>query len=84
MGRAGLAHHFLNFLLEPQVATDPVPGSRTATVNGASRRLLSVQDRGLPTLYPNGESLRRGEWFTALPAAAQRLRHRLWTELKSA
>ena len=83
-GRTGLAHEFLNYLLEPEVAAGIVRVSRTATANGAARRLLPAEVSGLQTLYPDAETLARGEWFAALPAAAQRLRDRLWTELKSA
>ena len=36
------------------------------------------------TLFPPQETLARGEWFAALPADAQQLRDRLWTEIKSA
>ena len=81
--RAGLAHEFLNYLLEPAVAADIVRVSRTATANGAARQLLPAQTAGLRTLYPDAETLKRGEWFRALPSSAQRLRDRLWTELKS-
>ena len=83
-GRAGAAHEFLNFLLEPEVAADIVRVSRTATANGTARRMLPAEVSGLRTLYPDAGTLARGEWFAALPAAAQRLRDRLWTELKSA
>lgn len=82
--RSPAAHEFLNFLLEPDVAAGIVRVSRTATANGAARRLLPAEIRGLRTLYPDATTLGRGEWFAALPAAAQRLRDRLWTELKSA
>ncbi len=82
--RAELAHTFLNYLLEPEVAAGIVRVSRTATANGAARRMLPAPVSGLRTLYPDAETLARGEWFRALPAAAQRLRDRLWTELKSA
>ncbi|MBL8291207.1 MAG: hypothetical protein JNN08_05200 [Bryobacterales bacterium] len=33
---------------------------------------------------PDAATLQRGEWFAPLPSAAQRLRDRLWTEVKSA
>jgi spermidine/putrescine transport system substrate-binding protein len=58
--------------------------TRTATANGAARELLPPGVRDNPVLYPSAEVLKRGEWFAAMPAAAQRLRDRLWTELKSA
>ncbi|MEX2262878.1 MAG: spermidine/putrescine ABC transporter substrate-binding protein [Bryobacteraceae bacterium] len=79
--RFELAHRFLNYLLEPEVAVGVVAATRTATANGAARRLLNETNA---TLYPPAEVLARGEWFQALPAAAQRLRDRLWTEIKSA
>ncbi|MBL0159001.1 MAG: spermidine/putrescine ABC transporter substrate-binding protein [Bryobacterales bacterium] len=82
--RAGLAHEFLNYLLEPEVAAGIVRVSRTATANGVARRMLPAEVSGLRALYPDAETLERGEWFQALPAAAQLLRDRLWTELKSA
>lgn len=82
--RVDLAHMFLNYLLRPDVAAQIAVEMRTATVNGAARRLLPLKDRGNQTLYPSAEPLNRGEWFKAMPAAAQKLRDRLWTEVKSA
>ena len=57
---------------------------RTATANAAARALLPESDRDNPALYPAPEVLARGEWFEAMPPAAQRLRDRLWTQIKSA
>lgn len=81
--RRELAHAFLNYLLRPDVAAQIAVEMRTATVNGAARLLLPAKDRENATLYPSAGTLSRGEWFTAMPAAAQRLRDRLWTEVKS-
>lgn len=78
-----LAHAFLNYLLRPDVAAAIATEMRTATANGSARRLLSAKDRDNPTLYPPEDILARGEWFTALPASAERIRDRLWTEIKS-
>ena len=50
----------------------------------AAALLLPEPVRASPTLYPPPEILRRGEWFEPLPTAAQRLRDRIWTEIKSA
>ena len=79
-----LAYDFLNYLLEPQVAADIAVQMRTATANGAARALLPPAQRENTVLYPTGDTLARGEWFQALPNAAQRLRDRYWTEIKSA
>jgi spermidine/putrescine transport system substrate-binding protein len=78
--RERLAHQLIDYLLRPEVATGIVKATRTATAN----RAVPESARRSPTLYPPKETLRRGEWFEPLPAAAQRLRDRLWTEIKSA
>ncbi|MBL8291210.1 MAG: spermidine/putrescine ABC transporter substrate-binding protein [Bryobacterales bacterium] len=82
--RPELAHQFLNYLLRPEVAAAIVNVSRTATANGAARDLLPQELRENHVLYPDAATLQRGEWFAPLPSAAQRLRDRLWTEVKSA
>ena len=73
-----LAHDFLEFLLQPDVAAANARLAETATANGAAQ---VVRD---PVLYPPDEIYRRGIWPRALPNAAQRYRDRLWTEIKSA
>ncbi|MGC4049282.1 MAG: hypothetical protein QM757_07175 [Paludibaculum sp.] len=83
-GRADLAHRFLDYLLREDVAADIVTYSRTATANAAARARIPGAISGLKTLYPDSETMERGEWFAPLAAPAQRLRDRLWTELKSA
>lgn len=82
--RGELAHRFIDYLLRPEAAAAVVKATKTATANARARDLLPERLRLNPTLYPPPEVLRRGEWFTALPAAAQRLRDRIWTEVRSA
>ena len=77
------AHLFLNYLLRADVAADIVKTTRTATVNARAYALLGEAERNNPVLYPPSSELSRGEWFTAQSAASQRLRDRLWTEIKS-
>lgn len=81
--RQDLAHRFIDYLLRAEVAAAIALAMKTATANGAAQRLLPESVRANPTLYPGPEVLRRGEWFEPLPTAAQRLRDRLWTEVKS-
>ena len=78
-----LAYRFIDYLLRPEVAAKIAIEMRTATANGAARTLLPAAQRDNTVLYPTAEVLARGEWFKALPAAAQRLRDRYWTEIKS-
>ncbi len=82
--RRELAHQFLNYLLRPDVAASVATATLTATANGRARALLPREIRDNPTLYPPAEVLARGEWMETMPPEAQRLRDRLWTEIKSA
>lgn len=82
--RTRLAHQFLDYLLRPKVSADIATFTRTATANGAAHDLLPPETRNNPTLYPTADIFRRGEWPRTLPPAAQRLRDRIWTEIKSA
>lgn len=82
--RSRLAHRFLDYLLRPKVSAAIADYTRTATANGAARELLPPDTRDNPTLYPPQEIFQRGEWPSTLPPAAQRLRDRIWTEIKSA
>ena len=81
--RVELAHKFLDYLLRPKVAAAVVDYTRVATANGAAKDFLPEATRNSPTLYPPPEVLERGEWPGTLPRAAQRLRDRIWTEIKS-
>jgi spermidine/putrescine transport system substrate-binding protein len=76
--RYELAHDFLEFLLQPDVAAANVRAAETATANGAAQVSRD------PVLYPPDATYRRGMWPEALPSGAQRYRDRLWTEIKSA
>lgn len=81
--RTETAHQFINYLLRPEVAAAIVKATQTATANGAALKLLPTEVRENPVLYPPTEILARGEWFEPQSAASQRLRDRLWTEIKS-
>ncbi|HEX5432289.1 MAG TPA: spermidine/putrescine ABC transporter substrate-binding protein [Bryobacteraceae bacterium] len=82
--RQEAAHRFINYLLRPAVSARIAVAARTATANGAAHALLPPVLRDNPVLYPPAEVLARGEWFKPQSAASQRLRDRLWTEIKSA
>ncbi|MCL4795586.1 MAG: spermidine/putrescine ABC transporter substrate-binding protein [Bryobacteraceae bacterium] len=80
--RAELAHRFIDYLMRPEVGAAIVRESRTATCNLAALRVLG--EVLPPTLHLDQPVLARGQWFAAMPSVAQRLRDRLWTEIKSA
>ncbi|HWZ31906.1 MAG TPA: spermidine/putrescine ABC transporter substrate-binding protein [Bryobacteraceae bacterium] len=81
--RTELAHRFIDYLLRPEVAAAIVEATQTATPNGAALKLLPAHVRENPVLYPPPETLVRGEWFEPQTALSQKLRNRLWTEIKS-
>ena len=81
--RLEAAHRFIDYLLRPQVAAAIVETTRTATCNGVAQNILPAALRLDPVLYPPAEILARGEWFAPQSAAGQRLRDRLWTEIKT-
>ena len=77
--RAELAHRFIDYLLRPEVSASISKASRTAACASVPEEL-----RRNPVLYPPPEVLARGEWWQTPPPSLQRLRDRLWTEIKSA
>ena len=81
--RQEAAHHFIAYLLRPRVAAAIAETTRTAACNGAAQQYLPETLRSDPVLYPSAEILARGEWFAPQSAASQRLRDRLWTEIKT-
>ena len=82
--RARLAHQFLDYLLRPDVSAKIVESTRTATANASALDLLPESVRRTPSLYPPPEIFDLGEWPRTLDPATQRLRDRIWTEIKSA
>lgn len=82
--RKDLAHEFVNYLYRPEVAAAITQASRASTPNEAALPHLPENFRALATLFPAAEVLARGEWFRTSSMGTQRLRDRLWTEIKSA
>ncbi|HLH00752.1 MAG TPA: spermidine/putrescine ABC transporter substrate-binding protein [Bryobacteraceae bacterium] len=82
--RQDLAHKFINFLLRPDIAAANALAARTTTTNAGARKLFPPEFRDNPTLYPAPEVIARGEWAKTVEPGSQRLRDRLWTEIKSA
>jgi spermidine/putrescine transport system substrate-binding protein len=82
-GRIQAAHRFIDYLLRPRIAAAIVETTRTAACNGAAQQYLPEGLRSDPVLFPSADTLARGEWFAPQSAAGQRLRDRLWTEIKS-
>jgi len=82
--RAEAAHRFIDFLLQPEVAVACVIAEKTGPVLAGVRELLPPELRDHPLLFPAPQDMARGVWLRTMPPTAQRLRDRLWTEIKSA
>ena len=82
--RQEAAHSFIDYLLRPSVSAQIATAMQTATANGAARELLPQSLRDNPVLYPSADVLARAEWGAAQSPESQKLRDRLWTEIKSA
>lgn len=82
--RTELAHRFIDYLLRPEVAADCVRTQYSGPVLKGVRERLPAALRDNALLFPHADTLRRGEWLKSMPPAVQRLRDRLWTEIKSA
>lgn len=82
-GQKELAQEFLNFLLRPEIAAANAAEALTTTANQAARPLLPEELRDSEALFPDAETLARGQWFAPMLPEAQRLRDRIWTEVKA-
>ncbi len=84
-GRAELAHDFINYLLRAPVAAAivrdiPHRDREWGRAGAAAGRICAATT----TLFPAADTLARGQWIGTMPSATQRLRDRMWTEIKSA
>ena len=82
--RKEAAHLFLDYLLRPGVAAQNARIAESATANGAALPLLPENVRNSAVLYPDDSTMDRAIWPHPLPRDAQRLRDRVWTEIKAA
>lgn len=82
-GRVSLAHSFINYLLRADTGLGIVAAMRSPTPNGAAIERLPDAIRNSPVLYPPEPVLARAHWLETLPPQGQRLRDRIWTEIKA-
>ena len=78
-----LAHRFIDYMLRPSVAAANALAARTTTTNAAARPLFPPAFRDNEVLYPPPDVIARGEWARTLSPESQRLRDRIWTEIKA-
>ncbi|MBL8213530.1 MAG: spermidine/putrescine ABC transporter substrate-binding protein [Bryobacterales bacterium] len=81
--RQELAHAFINYIMRPAVAAKISETKLEATCNAAARAVSREDIRNHPILYPEEATMARAQWFEPLSGTGQRLRDRIWTEIKS-
>ena len=80
---ADLAHEFLDFVMEPEIAAEICLTTGYSTPSKSGRELLPAAVRGNPAMFPGDAQMKQLRAFEDLGAAAA-LHDRLWTEVKSA
>ncbi|MCS6782193.1 MAG: spermidine/putrescine ABC transporter substrate-binding protein [Gloeomargarita sp. SKYBB_i_bin120] len=79
-----LAHAFINYLLDPEVAAQIANYTHYATPNQTAidRRLIQVKDLQNPGIYPPPDVLNRLRVLENLPPAALQRYEAAWNEIK--
>lgn len=78
-----LAHEFLDFVMEPEIAAEICLTTGYSTPSRAGRELLPPEVRGNRAMFPDAAQMKRLHSYADLGKAAT-LHDRLWTEVKSA
>jgi spermidine/putrescine transport system substrate-binding protein len=76
------AYKFLNFLLRADVAKAIVMETYWPTTNLAAQKLLPVEIRDNPTIFPSRDIMRHGEFQTDIGDDALALYEKYWERLK--
>jgi len=77
-----LAHEFLDFVMEPEIAAEISLTTGYSTPSKAGRELLPPGVRDDPAMFPDAATMKRLRSYEDLGALAAR-HDRLWTEVKS-
>ena len=78
----GLAHEFLDFVMEPEIAAEICLTTGYSTPSRAGRSLLPAAIQGNRAMFPGEAQMKQLRAFEDLGEAAAR-HDRLWTEVKS-
>jgi spermidine/putrescine transport system substrate-binding protein len=78
-----LAHTFLNFLLQPEVAAQEARYTRYATGNHSARAFLEEELINDPSTYPAPERLAKLEYGMPIDSDGQQRREQLWSEVRA-
>ncbi len=77
------AEHFMNWLMDPEVAGINTNYVWYASPNEAAKPYIDPEILEDPSVYPDEETMARLEWIEPLPTEALAIYDRIWTEVKA-
>jgi len=77
------AEHFINYLLEPEVAGQNTNYIWYASPNKAAEPYIEAEILEDPAIYPDEETMARLEWLKPFTTEELTIWDRVWTELKA-
>ncbi|MGB5446154.1 MAG: spermidine/putrescine ABC transporter substrate-binding protein [Psychromonas sp.] len=80
---AELAHHFINFINQPQQAADNALFLFSATPNSEAEKLLPAEFRNNPIIYPDAASVAQSELYMSLPPRTVKKYNSIMRELNN-
>src|SRR3990167_9043828 len=80
--RADLAHRFIDYLMQPEVAALITTETLYPSGNADSKAFLDAALRNQPGLYPDAETKRRLQALEALPEKHRQARDRVWPRFR--
>jgi spermidine/putrescine transport system substrate-binding protein len=80
--RADVAHKFIDFCLEPDIAAEIANSTFYASANRAARAKIKPELLNDPAIYPTTEMLKRCEFIRDVGDQVRLYQEKLWTEIK--
>jgi spermidine/putrescine-binding protein len=77
------AHHFLNFVLRPEIAAQEAKYTRYATGNRNALALLDKEMRNDLSTYPPADVIQKLEAGMPIDAEGMKRRENLWSEVRN-
>ncbi|WP_339515360.1 polyamine ABC transporter substrate-binding protein [Pseudomonas sp. RL_15y_Pfl2_60] len=81
--RADLAHRFINYLMQPEVAAEITTETLYPNANSDSKQFLDASLQAMPDLYPNIDIKRRLYTLKTLSEEQKAVRDEVWQEFTS-
>lgn len=78
--RADLAHRFINYLMQPEVAAEITTETLYPNANSDSKQFLDASLQAMPDLYPNIDIKRRLYTLKTLSEEQKAVRDEVWQE----